>query len=1022
MKIRKIICSVATVAVFALLATSCGKSSTTKKPSGKTTGSIVTTKDSKTTKKVTTQKSTTQSGGNYSKEEIEFKSTDNDKASICARALEAFNKVYNEAVPRLDSSVDSALEVMYKRILNIYDDVDGSIDEMKQALNGYYKTFNQNIELLKQKPTTIEAKKEQALNIINIIKEDLKDVVKPVTMIYINQSVDEAIDYINKNGSSMDSINFELGFLLSDFEDHAKIILSDALESQIETLIENITEAKLKLDKMTYIDDDFDDYEEEINDLIYLLASTIDDDDFAENVEMYYDYAIELYNEFGNIISLSLDRLKEYGLRTIENSYKNCFEKYKEFTDLCSSLTTYINSAKTAVNNIETADIFPSTFNMIKNDLSENIESALDAKANALKEALISEINSKYNALSEKIDIASIKTNLENSITFLKNEINNSASLSLDNYLSKVDSFKSNLAEYLKDATDEYIGTMIHEFNELIEEYGDKLSSYISDKDVKDALDEFISTYSEKISDIETIDDVIDFKTNTLPDMEEDFADIVAIIVNKAKATITTTIEEAKSAALAKLSDSELIAKINTAYSTFTEALGNIKDLETYASELEEAAETAITNFKKVIAESIADFRLQAELFVGYITTVEEVSTFDYIPDAMKYSSNLANPSSINYDFTNFVNVSDINYGGFGEQWNMVTENLMDADKMLSVINKANSFIQVCCNTLVNYYGSDTCDEINYSIDNDNYQASVELASLTGPFVLTFKLKKGITIPLFGSVTPEITYTITTTKTIISVKLSETNKLRYEKDDDHLIVALEYGIAAGNRTSYISFEKKSDGSTEGHLYEYLTLKGKDCVNSCADFYITDEYVSAIGNKASGITGMDCYICEVYNTSEGKLLGYEVREEKSLASFDTLWFNLSDVSGFTNVKVTEDGVYVNDSETVFKVKKNLTTRRYDIELRKRYFFEYNEETKEYIQHEVEIPMLFIQEDNFDTYSEDVTNSNSYITSSSVILDEDDLNEIKSDYDAFVPEFKTNKELIDSDYIVEFIDGE
>jgi len=225
MKIRKIICSVATVAVFALLATSCGKSSTTKKPSGKTTGSIVTTKDSKTTKKVTTQKSTTQSGGNYSKEEIEFKSTDNDKASICARALEAFNKVYNEAVPRLDSSVDSALEVMYKRILNIYDDVDGSIDEMKQALNGYYKTFNQNIELLKQKPTTIEAKKEQALNIINIIKEDLKDVVKPVTMIYINQSVDEAIDYINKNGSSMDSINFELGFLLSDFEDHAKIIL-----------------------------------------------------------------------------------------------------------------------------------------------------------------------------------------------------------------------------------------------------------------------------------------------------------------------------------------------------------------------------------------------------------------------------------------------------------------------------------------------------------------------------------------------------------------------------------------------------------------------------------------------------------------------------------------------------------------------------------------------------------------------------------------------------------------------------
>ena len=60
MKIKRIICSVATVAVFALLATSCGsKGETTKKPTDKTTIKIVTT-SKQTTKKDTTKRVTTQ--------------------------------------------------------------------------------------------------------------------------------------------------------------------------------------------------------------------------------------------------------------------------------------------------------------------------------------------------------------------------------------------------------------------------------------------------------------------------------------------------------------------------------------------------------------------------------------------------------------------------------------------------------------------------------------------------------------------------------------------------------------------------------------------------------------------------------------------------------------------------------------------------------------------------------------------------------------------------------------------------
>ena len=47
--------------------------------------------------------------------------------------------------------------------------------------------------------------------------------------------------------------------------------------------------------------------------------------------------------------------------------------------------------------------------------------------------------------------------------------------------------------------------------------------------------------------------------------------------------------------------------------------------------------------------------------------------------------------------------------------------------------------------------------------------------------------------------------------------------------------------------------------------------------ACADFYIDDEYTSVVGNKASGIVGFAGYINELYETQEGKLLGYKVRE-------------------------------------------------------------------------------------------------------------------------------------------------
>ena len=963
MKLKKALVSVATVAFFALLASSCSSKKTTKKDTTKPDTPIVTT----TKKGETTKNSTTQSGGEqYSKNEIEFKSTDTDKASIQARALEAFNMVYNDVKSKLDSDVDSALEVMYQRLIKIYDDVDGSVDEMKATLNGYYKTFNENIDLIKQKPTTVEARKEQVRKIFNILKEDLEDIVKPVTMIGVNYLLDEELLSLAVN-NSMESADFCLGFTCSCLEDYAKNILTDELAGKIETLIDNLNKVKLELDKMTDLDDDYDDYEEDIYDLKYLLASTLDDDDFAENLEYYYDYAFDIFVEFGNIIDISLDELKLYALGVI-NNYAEDYDKYKDMTDLYASITEIVNGAKTAINDITSIDSFSSSYKLTISEMKSYVRTALNNKLDDFKDALIAEIHEQFTALSDKIDIPSIKSDLGERIANLKDSVSEIGSF--DQFNIHADSIRSSLKTILLYASEDYVNTMRDVFaGKLYDEYNEKLKPYISNEDVSSALDAFVAKYIDKINEVETVDDANSFKTDTLPEMEDDFKDIVKIIVDKAKVAITNAIDQAKTAALAKLTDSALIAKVNTAYSTYEEALVDIKELETYATELEELKETTITNFKKVIAESLINFRIQAQLFVGYVYNIKNPSTFEYVPNAMKYSysSNFVTADSINYDFTNFVNVSDINYGGFGEQWNMVTENLMDADKMLSVISKSYALIQACCQTLVDYYASDTCDEINYSFENDDYIVSVELSGLTGPFSLTFKLKNGVTIPLFGNVAPEINYVITPDNEEIFIELSDTNKLRFERNDNGLKVAIEYGISQGNRTSYISFEKVSNSEINGHIYEYSTLGGKTLTKSCADFYMTSEYVSVVGNKADGIKGMTGYINELYKTSEGKLLGYEIMETISKVQYNTLWFNLNDIDGITSIKLTnhtdgndnnknDNDVYVNGSTSLFQPTWNTvpvlgtkTSRKYDIEFRTRYFYEYDEDTQTYIKY-------------------------------------------------------------------------
>ncbi|MCI1245640.1 MAG: InlB B-repeat-containing protein [Bacilli bacterium] len=418
---------------------------------------------------------------------------------------------------------------------------------------------------------------------------------------------------------------------------------------------------------------------------------------------------------------------------------------------------------------------------------------------------------------------------------------------------------------------------------------------------------------------------------------------------------------------------------------------------------------------------------------------------FSYIPDSMRptNSSKIVSEADVTYDFSSFVGVSSIHYGGYGEQWNMVIHNIIQSERFYAVLGLCETATTASVAVFNNYLDSNVSDTADHSIaDSDkNYSASLRFAD--GVLSYTLTMTTGWNLPFFGEVKPQIdmVFDVAKNEKSVRINLTDTNALKYVIGDNSYEFALEYGVEAGSRKATFSVTRDSEtGEVDGHIYEFVQLKGKDLVPSCADFYIGDAYASVVGNKASGIIGFSGYINELYSVSDGKLRGYKIREMiKSVTTltYNTLWFNLNDISGIASTKVlasSGDGtdssfnpndVYVNGSSSVFTPAYNTklgikTSRKYDIELRKQYWYGYQDE--DLCEYETDIPMMFIQDDNDkDTNYSDFSSDMKSVSgiNSSVTLSSSYLTKIRADYNTLIDVFVANKDSITGDIITQFI---
>ncbi|MDD3841544.1 MAG: InlB B-repeat-containing protein [Bacilli bacterium] len=431
----------------------------------------------------------------------------------------------------------------------------------------------------------------------------------------------------------------------------------------------------------------------------------------------------------------------------------------------------------------------------------------------------------------------------------------------------------------------------------------------------------------------------------------------------------------------------------------------------------------------------------------AYFQTLMDVVNHDpysYIPETMRptNSANHVSAAQVAYDFNNFTNVNSIKYGGFGEQWHMVLENIEESQRFYSILSLCETAINSSVILFNNYLDSNPSDTASHSLNETEFTASLNFSD--GVLSYTFEYKTNLTIPFLGEVRPQIemAYNIFTFEKSVRIQLTENNAMKYIVKDDSYVFALQYGITAVNRKAYFSIEKSEDESIEGHIYEYVQFQGMDLIPSCVDFYIDNTYTSVVGNKASGMIGFDGYINELYKTDDAKLLGYEIRETFTkwaiTSTYHTLWFNLNNISGITSVKAIKNeestyglggnnnhNIYLNGSSSIFQPTYNTklfvqTSRKYDVELRKQYFYGYSGD--QILTYETSIPMMFIQADhdgytNFSDFSSDIL-SKSGITSN-VTLGSTYLNKIQSDYATLVDIFVENLGIVTGETIGTFI---
>ena len=127
-------------------------------------------------------------------------------------------------------------------------------------------------------------------------------------------------------------------------------------------------------------------------------------------------------------------------------------------------------------------------------------------------------------------------------------------------------------------------------------------------------------------------------------------------------------------------------------------------------------------------------------------------------------------------------------------------------------------------------------------------------------------------------------------------------------------------------------------------------------------------------------------------------------------------------------VNPDTIYINGfsgEDTIHTMLVGLsiisksTSRRFDIEFKTMYFWQYDEEKKDYVSVSAEIPMIFIQEEFVDDFEDNFKDKNkAYLNGGKVTLlvADKDFAVIDYAYSELLPKYDASKDIVTRQYII------
>ena len=424
-------------------------------------------------------------------------------------------------------------------------------------------------------------------------------------------------------------------------------------------------------------------------------------------------------------------------------------------------------------------------------------------------------------------------------------------------------------------------------------------------------------------------------------------------------------------------------------------------------------------NYEELVIE--VEFKIKRDLIK---LAASVIKAFGSAPDVWEFLPESFDPENRviaqEPDYTSSVSVNNIPQNGMGKQLNVVYDVLTKAEVAVNTVNKIYAVMNVISELYTAFLDTDPESYEVFTANAGGFEFTIMVAD-DG-----YRLSATV-----GEV--EVTLTASNDDEIYGayVQLTETTALKYEVTDDSIQIALNI---LNKGAMLVEFERTEEGVI-GYVYEFLGITDSDLISTSAMIEVTNDYTIVIGTKGDFIPTSVSRNCEIYDNATGKLVGTKVREDVKGIVFNTYWFPLIKVSGINSISkldemngVNPDTIYINGysgEDTIHTMLVGLsiisksTSRRFDIEFKTMYFWQYDEEKKDYVSVSAEIPMIFIQEEFVDDFESNFKDKNKdYLNSGNVTLlvANKEFAVIDYAYSELLTEYDKNKDVVTRQYII------